>query len=247
MPLTEFFQAHPRAALGFSGGVDSAYLLYAGLSAGADLRPYFIKTPFQPAFELADAQRLAAQLGAQLTVIQLDILDHENIAKNPENRCYFCKKALFSALKDQALADGYALLLDGTNASDDASDRPGMRALRELEVRSPLREAGLTKGQIRELSRKASLFTWDKPAYACLATRVKTGQALTADILARIEKGEDLLRKMGFSDLRLRISGESALLQLPQDQIHKATARWEAISAALAPYFPTLQLDPKGR
>lgn len=169
MTLLAFFKENPRAALGFSGGVDSSYLLYAGVQAGADIHPYYIKTAFQPQFELDDAERLCAQLGVPLTVLELDVLKNEAVTANPPDRCYHCKTALFGALSVQALADGYTLLLDGTNASDDAGDRPGMRALKELHVCSPLRECGLTKAEIRRLSREAGLFTWDKPAYACLA------------------------------------------------------------------------------
>ena len=129
MTLQEFFDRHPRAALGLSGGVDSAYLLYAGRKAGADIHPYFIKTAFQPAFELGDARRLCDALGAALTVIELDVLACEAVRQNPADRCYHCKKLLFGALAKRAEADGLSLLLDGTNASDDAGDRPGMRAL----------------------------------------------------------------------------------------------------------------------
>lgn len=168
MTLQEFFTEHPKAALGFSGGVDSSYLLYAGIKAGADIRPYFIKTAFQPEFELEDAKRLCAQLGAELYIIELDALANPDVVKNPANRCYYCKTGLFGTLQQRAKADGYTVLLDGTNASDDAGDRPGMKALTEMSVLSPLRLCGLTKAQIREFSREAGLFTWDKPAYACL-------------------------------------------------------------------------------
>ena len=199
MTLQEFFDRHPRAALGLSGGVDSAYLLYAGRKAGADIHPYFIKTAFQPAFELDDARRLCDALGAALTVIELDVLACEAVRQNPADRCYHCKKLLFGALAKRAEADGLSLLIDGTNASDDAGDRPGMRALAELSVRSPLRECGLTKPEIRRLSREAGLFTADKPAYACLATRVPAGQALEAELLGRIERAEQALFSLGFS------------------------------------------------
>ena len=187
MTLQEFFTEHPKAALGFSGGVDSSYLLYAGIKAGADIRPYFIKTAFQPEFELEDAKRLCAQLGAELHIIKLDALANPDVVKNPANRCYYCKTGLFGTLQARAKADGYTVLLDGTNASDDAGDRPGMKALTEMSVLSPLRLCGLTKAQIREFSREAGLFTWDKPAYACLATRVPTGEAITEALLARVE------------------------------------------------------------
>ena len=156
--LKDFFARHPRTALGFSGGTDSAYLLYAGTSLGADVRPYYIKTQFQPAFELADARRLADELGVELTVIEADILADDAVAANPPDRCYHCKRALFTLLAERAASDGYSELIDGTNASDEAGERPGMRALCELGVRSPLRECGLTKTEIRARSRTAGAF-----------------------------------------------------------------------------------------
>ena len=247
MTLQEFFDRHPRAALGLSGGVDSAYLLYAGRKAGADIHPYFIKTAFQPAFELDDARRLCDALGAALTVIELDVLACEAVRQNPADRCYHCKKLLFGALAKRAEADGLSLLIDGTNASDDAGDRPGMRALAELSVRSPLRECGLTKPEIRRLSREAGLFTADKPAYACLATRVPAGQALEAELLGRIERAEQALFSLGFSDLRVRVFHGAARIQLPKAQLCRAAEEVAAVRAAIEPYFATVLLDLQER
>ena len=247
MTLNEFFAAHPKCALGFSGGVDSAYLLYAGVRAGADLRPYYIKTAFQPRFEREDALRLAGELGVEVTVLELDALADPRVAANPAERCYYCKQNLFRALKARAAADGYTVLLDGTNASDEAGDRPGMRALRELEVRSPLRECGLTKADIRRLSREAGLFTWDKPAYACLATRIPTGEALTEEVLARVEGAEDALFRLGYTDFRVRVFHGAARLQLPAGQLERAIRERAALRAALAPYFKPILLDLEER
>ncbi|MGI6255679.1 MAG: ATP-dependent sacrificial sulfur transferase LarE [Acutalibacter sp.] len=247
MELKEFFRECPKAALGFSGGVDSAYLLYAAVDAGADVRPYFVKTAFQPAFELEDARRLCAQLGVALTVVELDVLDVPHVGENPADRCYHCKRALFGKLKERAWQDGYTLLLDGTNASDDAGDRPGMRALGELEVRSPLRECGLTKAQVRALSKEAGLFTWNKPAYACLATRVPTGEQITQEDLAKVEGAEDAMFRLGFSDLRVRLFHGAARLQLPGEQLAEAVRRREEIREALEPWFVTVLLDLKER
>ena len=247
MTLEQFFQENPRCALGFSGGVDSAYLLYAGVKAGADIRPYFIKTVFQPAFELADAKKLAEGLGVEVTVLELDALADPRVAANPADRCYFCKQNLFRTLKERAIADGYPVLLDGTNASDEAGDRPGMRALAELSVRSPLRECGLTKAEIRARSREAGLFTWDKPAYACLATRVPAGETITAETLARVEGAEDALFRLGYTDFRVRVFHGAARLQLPRGQMERAVREAETIQAALKPYFTPILLDLEGR
>ena len=247
MTLQEFFTEHPKAALGFSGGVDSSYLLWAAVNAGADIAPYYIQTAFQPAFELEDAQRLCAQIGVKLNVIQLDALADPRVAANPANRCYYCKVGLFGALRARAKADGYDLLLDGTNASDDAGDRPGMKALREMEVRSPLRECGLTKAMIRQESRKAGLFTWDKPAYACLATRVPTGRTITPELLRRVEEAETALFALGFTDFRVRLYDDAARLQLPEGQLAKAVEQRQAIRQALAPWFDIVLLDTQTR
>ena len=247
MTLEQFFQENPRCALGFSGGVDSAYLLYAGVKAGADIRPYFIKTAFQPAFELADAQKLAAGLGVEVAVLELDALADPRVAANPADRCYYCKQNLFRTLKERAIADGYPVLLDGTNASDEAGDRPGMRALAELSVRSPLRECGLTKAEIRARSKEAGLFTWDKPAYACLATRVPAGEAITADLLARVEGAEDALFRLGYTDFRVRVFHSAARLQLPRGQMERAVREAEELRQALKPYFTPILLDLEGR
>ena len=149
MTLREFFTDHPRAALGFSGGVDSSFLLWAAMSCGAEVKAYYVSTAFQPAFEREDAMRLAASLGIVPEVIELDILSCREVTANPPDRCYHCKKRIFGAVAQRAMEDGYTVLIDGTNASDDASDRPGMRALQELRVLSPLRMCGLTKEEIR--------------------------------------------------------------------------------------------------
>ena len=247
MELRDFFQECPKVALGFSGGVDSAYLLYAALDHGAQVRPYFIKTAFQPQFELEDARRLCAQLGVELTVLELDVLQIPGVAENPPDRCYHCKRALFGRLRQQALADGYTVLIDGTNASDDAGDRPGMRALGELSVRSPLRECGISKAQVRALSKEAGLFTWDKPAYACLATRVPTGEAITPETLRKVEAAEEALFSLGYSDLRVRVFHGAARLQLPGQQLERAAKERERILQALAPWFDTVLLDLKER
>ncbi len=243
MTLLAFFKENPKAALGFSGGVDSSYLLYAGVQAGADIHPYYIKTAFQPQFELDDAERLCAQLGVPLTVLELDVLKNEAVTANPPDRCYHCKTALFGALSARALADGYTLLLDGTNASDDAGDRPGMRALKELHVCSPLRECGLTKAEIRRLSREAGLFTWDKPAYACLATRIPSGDAITAEKLLATERAEAFLFSLGLTDFRVRDYRGAARLQFPEAQLNAVLAHRAEILQELKKDYPAVLLD----
>ena len=247
MTLEEFFKTAPRAAAAFSGGVDSAFLLWAAARYGCDVHAYYVKTAFQPEFELEDARRLARQLHVPLTVIEKDILSVPEAAANGPDRCYHCKRALFTCLWEAARSDGHTLLLDGTNASDDAGDRPGMRALRELEVRSPLRECGVTKAEVRRMSEEAGLFTWNKPAYACLATLVPTGTLITRERLQRAEKAENTLMQMGFRDFRVRLLDDGARIQVTEDQMPLAFQKREEITAALRPVFPMILLDLEGR
>lgn len=247
MNLKEFFREYPRCAIAFSGGVDSAYLLYAAIRHGTDAHAYYVKSAFQPQFELDDALRLAKQLGAKLTVLPLDVLACGPVSENPPERCYHCKKVLFSAITEAASKDGFSVLLDGTNASDKEGDRPGMRALRELQVRSPLRSCGLTKARIRELSREAGLFTWDKPAYACLATRIPTGEAITAEKLAATEASENALFALGFTDFRVRRMGTAAKLQLPEAQLEKLLRCRKQVVSELKKYYSNVLLDLEGR
>ena len=247
MELSDFFAENPRAALAFSGGVDSAFLLYAGTRWGKQVKAYYVRTPFQPEFEYRDALRLARELNAQMEVITRNVLELEAVTANPPDRCYHCKKAIFSAIAEKAREDGFSLLLDGTNASDREDDRPGMRALRQLNVRSPLRECGLTKDVIRELSRQAGLFTWDKPAYACLATRIPTGTAITEDLLSRTEWAEDYLLSLGFTDFRVRTLGNDAKLQLKAQDFPLLLERREEITGELKKRYASILLDLEER
>lgn len=249
MTLEAFFRSHTRAAVAFSGGADSAFLLWAAKERGCQARAYYADTCFQPDFARKRAVRLAERLGVPLKIVALDILSRENVEKNPENRCYFCKKAMFSAIWQAARQDGFDTLLDGNNASDDCSDRPGMKALEELGVLSPLRLCGLTKLEIRRQSRAAGLSTWDLPAYACLATRIPAGTPITRQALSQIEGGEAALSEAGFSDFRLRLRPWGALLQLPQGQFSLWREKGPALSAALSPLFSQIILDetPRGQ
>lgn len=247
MTMQAFFQIHPAAAVAFSGGVDSAWLLHEAVRYAQKTAAYFVRTPFQPAFELDDARRTSRLLGAALTVVDFDILAIPEAASNPPDRCYHCKRALFTRLMEAAGADGFPLVLDGCNASDDASDRPGMAALAELGVRSPLRECGLTKGDIRAAARKAGLPVWNKPSYACLATRIPTGTAITRDLLARVARGEAALMARGFSDFRLRLRGDGALLQVREEQMDMAREALPALGELLREDFASITLDSAPR
>ena len=247
MELSGFFLNNKSVALAFSGGVDSSYLLYAAKRFGADVTAYYVNSQFQPAFELEDARRLAGELNAPLRVIALDVLSDETICRNRTDRCYYCKKRILTAVSAAAKEDGRLLLIDGANADDSATDRPGMRAAEELSVRSPLRECGLTKERIRTLSKEAGLFTWDKPAYACLATRIGEGERLTAEKLFRAERAESLLFSMGFSDFRVRSRGDTAVIQLPDAQFSLWLENRRTITRRLKQEYGEVFLDTEGR
>lgn len=243
MTIQEFFVHNPKVALAFSGGVDSAYLLYAASTYGEDVTAYYVKSQFQPQFELDDALHLADELDAKVKVIDVSVIDNIDVRSNGPRRCYYCKRMIFQSIINQAERDGYTVLIDGTNASDDVSDRPGMQALKELSVISPLRECGITKEEVRRLSREAGLFTWDKPAYACLATRIPTGTEITEDALRITEKAETELAQLGFSDLRVRKIGDTAKIQLPESQLPQLLKHREEIVRSLKKYYKNVTLD----
>ncbi len=241
--LQDFFQTNNKIALAFSGGVDSAYLLYAGIQAGCDIHAYYVKSAFQPQFELDDAKRLSKELGAKMTILELDVLSDSVITNNPSNRCYYCKQKIFQTILAAAKTDGYEIIIDGTNASDDADDRPGMKALSELKVLSPLRVCGITKDMVRQFSKEVGLFTWDKPAYACLATRIPSGQHITPTILEATEASEKALFDLGFTDFRIRLSGSDAKIQIPEDQLEKLFFYRKEILEKLKPHYTAVTVD----
>jgi len=205
--LVDFIAKKGRVAVAFSGGVDSSFLCYAAYEAlGKNAVAVTIVSPMLSKRELDDAKKVAVGIGIEHVLIEENIID-EKVAENPKDRCYFCKKLEFGAIMGAARERGIDTVLDGTNTDDESDYRPGMKALRELGVLSPLREVGLSKTEIRELSRLADIPVWDKPAFACLASRVPYGQKITREILLKVERGEEILRSFGFEQFRLRAHG----------------------------------------
>ena len=243
MELRDFFRINNKAAVAFSGGTDSSYLLYTAVQAETDVMAYYVRSQFQPAFEFEDACKVAELIGAEVRVIDLDVLSDETVRANPANRCYFCKQHIMGGIIRAAASDGYDLIVDGTNASDDLSDRPGARALKELGIRSPLRECGITKPEVRQLSHEAGLPVWEKPAYACLATRIPYGEEITAEKLAVTEKAESAMYNMGFRDFRVRMRGTDALIQVKAVQYDKAVAELDEIRDKLSGLYRGVELD----
>ena len=247
MTLEQFFAENREVAVAFSGGVDSAYLLYAATRYAARVKAYYVSTAFQPEFELTDALRAAKEAELPLKIISVDILACEDVVRNPTDRCDHSKKHILSAICKAAAADGYKTILDGTNASDAEDDRPGMRALREEGVLSPLRECGLTKADIRRFAREAELFTWNKPAYACLATRIPPGELITKNKLHSVEAAENFLFSLGFSDFRVRSVNGTAKLQLKAGQFDELFKQREHVLNELRQYFDAVTLDLEPR
>ncbi|MDR1785188.1 MAG: ATP-dependent sacrificial sulfur transferase LarE [Spirochaetaceae bacterium] len=207
-----------KAAVAFSGGVDSSFLCAAAYKAlGDGAIAVTVASPMLPKSELDSAGRTAALIGITHVCVHEDGIDGE-VAANPRDRCYHCKKLEFGAIIEAAQARGITAVLDGSNIDDEGDYRPGLKALSELRVISPLREAGLTKNDVRELSRRLNLPTWDKPAFACLASRLPYGEGITKKKLSRIEQAEDFLRAEGFRQFRVRSHGDMARIEVAPEE-----------------------------
>jgi len=219
--LSDFIAKTGKAAVAFSGGVDSSFLSYAAYEAlRENAVAITVASPMLSKRELDDAKRVALAVGIEHILIEESVID-ERVAANPRDRCYFCKKNEFGAIIDAAKKRGIDTVFDGTNIDDEDDYRPGLKALRELGVLSPLREAGLSKAEIRELSRAAAIPVWNKPAFACLASRVPYGQKITKDVLLKIERGEEILRSFGFEQFRLRAHDNIARIEVARDERDK--------------------------
>jgi len=210
-----------KAAVAFSGGVDSSFLCYAAYQAlGKNAIAVTIVSPMLSKSELSDAKKVAEQIGIEHITIEENIIG-EKVAENPRDRCYFCKKEEFGKIIQVAKEHGINAVLDGTNIDDESDYRPGLKALQELGVFSPMREAKLTKAEIRELSRLVNIPVWDKPAFACLASRVPYGQKITKELLVKIEAGEEILRFYGFKQFRLRAHQNIARIEVAKNERNK--------------------------
>ena len=247
MELKEFFEVNNKVAVAFSGGVDSSYLLHAVKKYGAEAAAYYVKSQFQPEFELEDAKKIAQLTGVKMKVLEVDALSDPRVKANPADRCYWCKRNIMGAITRAASDDGFEVIIDGTNASDPAGDRPGMKALKEFCIKSPLRECGITKAEVRERSKAAGLPVWNKPAYACLATRIQTGEEITEEALERTEKAEAALHGIGFRDFRVRLREGNALLQVTSEQYDMALQKKEEIDRLIGGMYESVIIDENTR
>lgn len=221
-------------AVAFSGGVDSTYLLHEAAKAGkGKVTALIMKTPSVPERELDEAVAFCKSRGISFFVLPADPFSAAGFRENGRDRCYICKHFLFSALLEKAKEEGIPFVADGTNADDRKEFRPGLRALKELDIRSPLAEAGLTKKEIRELSEKEGLPTWNKPSFSCLATRFPYGEELTVEKLRRTEAAENLLAELGFTQRRVRVHGNLARIEVLSAEIPLLLERRDMISSRL--------------
>lgn len=242
--LDRFFSENKKQAIAFSGGVDSSFLLYEAVKHHSEFKAYYVKTQFQPATEMRSAIDFAKGLGVELDIIELDILSSE-IVSNPEDRCYLCKKRIFDTILNKATKDGISVVVDGTNASDMNVVRPGIRALKELGIRSPLKESDLTKDDIRKLSKDAGLITWNKPSYSCLATSIPYGEIITPDLLCKIEQDEKYISDLGLIDFRVRIHNGSAVVKVDEKEIEKAMKIKDIIETTLSDEYDSIVIERK--
>ena len=237
-------------AVAFSGGVDSTFLMTVAHQAlaGQTLAITALSGLF-PAREMDEAREFAAARGIRHIVYEMDEFAIDGFAENPENRCYLCKKNLFIRFRKIAAEQGIQHLVEGSNIDDDGDYRPGMQAIRELGVLSPLREAGLTKAEIRQLSHEMGLPTWDKPSFACLASRFPYGETITRKKLKAIEISERLLFDLGFRQVRVRHHGNLARIEIDPDEMEKlmSPAIREAIYSGIQQAgFTYVTLDLRG-
>lgn len=219
--LKKYIKELGSAVIAFSGGVDSTFLAKVCKDVLNDRCLAVTATSSTyPEREFKEALELAKEIGIRHKVIRSEELEIDGFSKNPIDRCYYCKSELFSKLKKVANDEGIEYVLDGTNADDTGDFRPGRRAARELGVKSPLLECGFTKDDIREMSKRFGLPTWNKPAYACLSSRFPYGQEITSEKLSMVEKSEEYLLKLGFVGFRVRHHGDIARIELNPDQIN---------------------------
>jgi len=220
--LREALSARKRIIISFSGGLDSSLVARVAHDVlGDDSLAVTLDSETFPRAELADSERIAAEIGIRHRIVRTSALDNELFLKNPEDRCYHCKRDEMAVLRKTALEEGMDCIADGVNASDYLEHRPGIRAADEAGVWHPLVEAGIDKSNARELARELGLSVHSKPSAACLSSRIPYGEEITGEKLERIERSEEFLRSLGFGQLRVRSHGNIARIEVGDSEISK--------------------------
>ena len=247
--LDERLRSLSRTLIAYSGGTDSAFLAWAAHKAlGNDMLAVIADSPSLARFQLADALAFANEQGIPIEVIRTEELDRPEYARNDASRCFHCKDELFTVLERFARERSFATIAYGVNGDDKSDFRPGQAAASQHRVAAPLLEAGLTKQEIRDLAREAGLRIWDKPASACLSSRIEYGRPVTSEALSAVERGEDAIRNLGFRQFRVRHHGEIARIEIAQEEMPRAlnaemAGEFRRIFKGLGFKFVTLDLE----
>lgn len=218
--LKDRIASEGKAAVAFSGGVDSVFLLYAAKEAlGKQVLALTVSLQAVPKKELEEAIAFCRTYDIRHRIEKVDEFAIKGFADNPPDRCYLCKKTLFTKMQALAKEEGFLVLMEGSNLDDQGDYRPGLRALNELKIQSPLKDTGFTKAEIREMSRRLGLPTWEKPSMACLASRFVYGERITPEKMEMVEQAEEYLTELGFIQRRVRMHGNLARIELLQEDI----------------------------
>ncbi|MBQ6798812.1 MAG: ATP-dependent sacrificial sulfur transferase LarE [Oscillospiraceae bacterium] len=234
-------------AIAFSGGTDSSLLLKLACGTGYPVQAVLLHSQLQPLRDLAIAQRVAEECGASLTVLEADLSSVPAVMENRPDRCYHCKKAMFSALRHWCEAQGIPHIADGTNADDLLVYRPGLKAVRELGIVSPLAERGLSKAQVRAMAEKLGISVAQRPSAPCMATRLPYDTPLDFSLLRKLEEGEQLLKEAGFPVCRLRLHGQVLRIEVAKERLSDFVRQAEELTERLKSLgFSYITLDLEG-
>lgn len=224
--LKDYLESLKSVAVAFSSGVDSTFLLCVAREVLRDnVIAITASAPFIPERELEEAKAYCDEIGVKHIIFKTDEKKIDGFSDNPKNRCYVCKKALFEGFLTIAKDNNISVVIEGSNLDDNSDYRPGLKAIEELNIKSPLRHIGFTKEDIRILSKKLKLNTWNKPSYACLASRFVYGEKITNEKLLMVDRAEQLLIDLGFKQMRVRIHGTLARIEVTQDEFERLISK----------------------
>jgi uncharacterized protein len=246
--LEELIKAAGKLAVAFSGGVDSTYLAYKAHEVlGDNALAVTIRSQVLIDEDFEWTEKFCRDSGIQQVMVECDVFEAEQFENNPPDRCYYCKKMDFEEILKAASERGITTVADGSNVDDTGDYRPGARAMLELGIISPLKEAGLTKSDIRQLSKEAGLPTWDKPAAACLASRFAYGEKITAEGLIRVANAEKFIRDLGFKGIRVRVHGDLARIEVAPEDKGRFLTKADEVTAKLKELgFTYVTMDLRG-